>query len=305
MSYKIDGLPSKQAYKEETADFWEVQAIKKLGIPISNIEIIKIVGKGFDEINNDGIDSEEDFYDSSLDDVFIHINQRLVFSKNSYPFKVGRASLTLNKITTLNCYLYLFLLLATRLNMKTKKIQGGIDGALLFEHISANAAKNFFGDNAESIVFGTGVPGGFKNKVKDLIKRLNEGDGYRNSNTNPPTKNDDGIDVVVWKDFADKKIGKLIGFGQCKTGTSSWRNEIHKLKPSNFCNNWFSKNPVLEPIPIVFITDTMNEEFNFYSSQKGFLIFNRFRIMEYGLKGLSTDIKKEIRTWVKSAVSEI
>ncbi|MEL7221422.1 MAG: hypothetical protein AAGJ93_08900, partial [Bacteroidota bacterium] len=188
--------------------------------------------------------------------------------------------------------------------MNKDKVQGKVDGTELFEHICAHAIKNYVGNKAESFVFGTGEQGGFKSKVIDLIQKMGEGAGFANPNTNPPTKNDDGIDVVVWKEFSDNKPGKLIGFGQCKTGTT-WRDKIHKLKPGDFCTNWFKESPLLLPVPIVFLTDTLNEDFNFISDQRGFLVFNRFRIIEYSVDHLPEDILSDIKKWVNAAIERI
>ena len=43
MSYKFPGNPSAKAYIEETADFWEIQAIRNPGIYVSSIQISNII----------------------------------------------------------------------------------------------------------------------------------------------------------------------------------------------------------------------------------------------------------------------
>lgn len=302
MSYKIPDLPSAKAYKEETADFWEVQAICNPGMYISQTQISKIIAKELDEIIHEGIESEDDLLDDGLDDVFIELQRRIKFSSNKYPFKFQKFSMKFEEQTSIIKEVYLFLLFCTRFNMKTHKIQNNIDGTLLFEKICAHVAKNYFGEASQSFVFGTAEPGNFENKVKDLIEKIGEGKNFQNPNKNQPTKKDDSIDIVVWKDFSDKRIGKLIGFGQCKTGTTSWRDDIHRLKPSDFCGNWFSEQPVLNPIPLVFLCDTMNEDFNFYTAQLGYLVFNRFRILEYIDDNLDINLKTDISMWLNGAL---
>ena len=146
--------------------------------------------------------------------------------------------------------------------------------------------------------------GSFEAKTKDLIKKIGEGTAFKNPNNNPPTANDDAIDVVVYRDFSDERIGKIIGFCQCKTGTH-WRNEIRKLNPSEFCSRWLLTDPVLIPIPIVFICDTMNEEFSFYTAQQNYLVFNRFRILQFLEDDLPEDLLEEITNWVEGARAEI
>lgn len=305
MSYKINSIPSSKAYKEETADYWEVQAIKNQELPVSNLSILKLVSKEFDELDNNGLLSEEDLYDDTLVEVFDHIKDRKIFTNLNYPFTINRASIVFKGCQIESDYLYVFLLFATRFNMKTNRKHGGIDGADLFEEICVFVAKSYFGNNAEAIIFGTADKKGFEKKVNALIKKLGEGESFKNRNDNPPLKNDDSVDIVVWKNFADNKKGKLIGFGQCKTGTTSWRSDIHKLKPTDFCTKWFYQNPVFEPLPIVFLTDTMNDQYNFYSAQKGFLIFNRFRIMEYAKDAIPQEISRKVKVWVDNAMQVV
>lgn len=311
MAYKIPDLPSARAYKEETADFWEIQAIRNPGNYVSQTQISKAIAIGLDELNHDGLISEDDtLIDgdekiTGLEDVFIELQNRLEYTSKKYPFDFGKYSLKLNENEDLDQRVYLFLLLCTRLNMLTQKIQNGIDGTLLFEKLCAHVARNFFGTNSESLVFGTANPGNFEAKVKHLISKIGEGESFKNPNNNPPSKNDDSIDVVVWKDFSDKRIGKLIGFGQCKTGTSTWRDDKHKLKPSDFCNKWFLESPVYPPISLLFICDTLNENYNFYSDQQGFIIFNRFRILEYMSATIEDSLINDIQLWLSGALETL
>ncbi|MCB9136153.1 MAG: hypothetical protein H6636_12050 [Anaerolineales bacterium] len=304
MTYKFPSLPSKQAYKEEIADFWEIQALRNPGQYISSTQISRVIATGLDEIIHEGIESEDDDLDAILDDVFRELQSRSAFSQGKYPFSFKKYSLMLDEENNTIKQVYLFLLLCTRFNMTQSKMHNEIDGTLLFEELCADIILSYFGQSSKSYIFGTANPGNFENKVKDLIHKIGEGGGFKNPNNNFPTKNDDAVDIVVWKDFADKRIGKLIGFGQCKTGTS-WNDEIHKLKPRNFCDNWFRENPVIDPLPLVFICDTLNEDFNFHTSQRGFLIFNRFRILEHIGDGLRDEIQVKLKTWLDGAMNTI
>lgn len=305
MPYKFSKLPNSRSYKEETADFWEIQAICNPGIYVSQIQISKIIAKELDEIDHEGIESEDDLLDDRLDEVFSELQRRVEFTSDKYPFIFQKYSMKIDDDTSIVKEVYLFLLLCTRFNMTTQKEHNGIDGTLLFEKLCAHVAKKYFGDSSQSFVFGTAEPGNFEGKVKDLIKKVGEGRAFQNPNNNVPTKKDDSVDVVVWKEFSDKRIGKLIGFGQCKTGTTSWRDGIHKLSPIDFCGKWFNEQPILYPIPLVFICDTMNEDFNFYTSQKGYLVFNRFRILEYVNDSLDDQIKQDLSTWLEGALSKL
>lgn len=303
MSYKIPELPSPKAYIEEKADFWEIQAIINKGINISQTDISKILSIQSDETNNDGINSEDDTIEVALFETFNHLNSRIqTCGFNRYPFDLATSSIKFSDETlTPHMWVYLYLLFCTRLNMKKNKIFNNLDGTKIFEHLCAQVLKNYFGENSNSIVFGTAEEGNFIDKVNELIKQLGEGNHFKNTNKNPPTKNDDSLDIVGWKDFKDKDRNKLIGFGQCKTGTS-WQDYVNKLKSSDFCSNWFNDDPLFLPIDIFFIADTLNDEFNRNSIRRSKLFFNRFRIMEYLPEEIDNKTLKEIKDWVQGAL---
>lgn len=306
MAYKIPGLPSARAYKEETADFWEVQAIRNPEMPISQRNIVKDIARSLDEKSHEGIESEDDELDESFDAVLHELANRVRASNNKYPFEVSKYAIKLKSEECIHKDLYIFLLLSTRFNMANEKRQNGIDATLLFEEICAIAIKDYFGKNTQSFVFGTAVQGTFKDKVQDLIMKIGEGGRFRDlNNARSIPQKDDGVDVVAYKNFADKRIGKLIAFGQCKTGDSSWRDGKLKLVPSDFCRKWFSGDVVYDPLRLLFICDTMNEENNFFSDQYGFIVFNRFRIMEYIPDDIDLNIIVRVRQWLEGALQKI
>jgi hypothetical protein len=302
MSYKIPNLPSANSYIEELADFWEVQSLINPDSFIAELNISRALSKGLDEIRHEGIESEDDELDISLSEVYQELTERRKSCIGKYPFEFGKTSIRIKQEETIDKDVYTYLLLCTRLfmNKVENKVQNGIDGTLVFERLCSVVAQQYFGNNAHSYVFGTANEGNFQNKMKDLIYKIGEGNGFKNPNTNYPTKNDDGIDVVVWKDFSDRRIGKLIGFGQCKTGTS-WQDQIKKLNPDYFCENWMAEKPVFPPIPIVFLSDTLNYQKNFITDQRGKLVFNRFRIMEYLPENIDTRLISDIKTWLDGA----
>lgn len=300
MSYKIPEVPSPRAYIEELADFWEVLAIKDQ--PISQINVVKAIEMGSDEMLIDGVDSSEDESNMILDDALMEINTRSTYF-GSYPFDISDYSIRLNTSKPQACT-YIFLLLVTRLNMTQYKIQKNIDGTHLFEKLCAQVAKEYFGRSTESLVFGTSTTGSFEEKVNQLISRTGIGRRFANPNNNTPTAKDAGVDLIIWKEFSDREEGKLIGFAQCKTGTS-WRESYKQLTPVSFCENWLLESPIVTPISIIFISDTLNRAKNFKSDQRGFLFFNRFRIMEYLPESLPSGLQDEINEWTRNAIEVV
>ena len=306
MGYKIPNLPSAKAYLEEKADFWEIQALINTGQFYSQMSMIRAISKELDEIDHDGIESEDDKLDDNLSDVYFELTSRAKSLQSRYPFEFGKYSLRLNQDDSEFKSVYIFLLLCTRFSMNKaeNKVRNGVDATLLFEDLCAIVGMNYFGKNSKSLVFGTATEGNFESKIKNLIKSIGEGQAYKNPNNNYPTKNDDGIDVVVWRDFADMRISKLIGFGQCKTGTS-WQDEVKKLNPDHFCENWLYEKPIFPPLRMVFICDTLNIEKNFVTDQRGILMFNRFRIMEYLPEAIPQNILARIQTWLSGALPQV
>jgi hypothetical protein len=66
--------------------------------------------------------------------------------------------------------------------------------------------------------------------------------------------------------------------------------------------SWAAKGLILQR---TIVTDTMNEDYDDYTSQKGYLVFNRFRVLEYAKGNLAPDLNNQIRTWVNSALTKI
>ena len=152
-----------------------------------------------DELKAEGIEDEDDeFNGDRLDEVCNEINRREQACNGSYPFQLeerGRKlKLRLPKddwATTV----YFYLLFATRFYMAGKKgksgnVQGGIDGALLFEELSAKVAKCYWGERAKTLVFGTAKAGSFPDKITDLCLSIGEGKRFNSKNTSKPTEKD-------------------------------------------------------------------------------------------------------------------
>ena len=305
MAYKFPETPSSKAYIEDIADYWEIKVLQNPDLPFSTRDIQNDLSIELDEIDHDGIYSEDDVLFSDLESVMSEISRRIDSSKQKYPFRLKGTRLIFDKsCDEIAATIYIYLLLCTRFNMLRNKVQRQIDGTLLFEKLCAVIGKNYWGHNAESMIFGTSNAGNFQKKVTQCINFIGEGNGFVNRNNNEPTKNDDGVDIVLVKYFSDQRPSKLIGLGQCKTGTD-WQKTFNRSKIVDFCSNWFRDNPILDPIPIAFISDTLYHQFNDYSSSKGCLIFNRFRIMEYLPDEIDNELHDQIQSWVSGALEFI
>lgn len=303
------GIPSNTASVDELTDFLECECIKSTRGRISVLEIFSPILVGSDEIDIEGIEDDYDRLDSKVDEVFTEVDRRLVAANAKYPFRIQGKGIEIPERDTPIYFTYCYLLFCTRFNMKTDRMMAGIDGSLLFEKFSALVAKEYFGNRAEALVFGTAEQARFIEKVTELCRRLGEGVGFENKDRVPPNEiKDDRLDVVVWKSFADGNVSKLIGFGQCKTGTS-WRsdNSLTQLRPDAFCQKWFRRMPVHAPVKMFFVADTFNLDTWYRDTSDAGVVFDRFRLMDYlpNNAEFQNDVYTDLFSWTKAATERI
>ena len=196
--------------------------------------------------------------------------------------------------------IYKYLLLATRLDMNENRQHGGIDGTHLLEELASQAAREYFGSRAESIVFGTASSDGdFPRKVDDLCKRIQEGVRFHNRRGNRRNIRDGKLDVVAWNPFSDRLSGKLIGFGQCKTGTN-YRDTLTQLQPDTFCTNWLYSPPALSPTRMFFVAEALSRlDWDSVSSEAG-LLLDRCRIVDF-CDDINAGVLDKVKRWTEAA----
>ena len=156
------------------------------------------------------------------------------------------------------------------------------------------------------MVFGTarrnGVDevGAFPSAVSAMCTRLREGVDYFPHSGSAPERQDGNLDVVVWKHFSDGKLGKLIGFGQCKTGTH-WKNGLFEMMPSGFCHKWVRTLPIVEPVRLFFMTSRVRHTEWYDCSVDGGILFDRCRILDYAPK--MAHLRDRWLTWTRAAIA--
>lgn len=301
MTYKIPNTPVPSSTTCELADYLEFLCLLSSS-EYSIVNAMRQISYISDEVDDDPDD--EALYDNLLQ-ALSEIDRRKTACRERYPFDT-----TINGIVLRECddrfkLIYTFLLLSTRLNMIVNKVCEGIDGTALFEQLSSLVAGEYFGNRSKNKVFGTGVAGGFREKVQDLIKELGEGDDYNDPDNSTHDEKDGGIDIVVWKSFADKYKGKLIGLGQCKTGTN-WRYEVGRLDPETFCSSYFKRQPVSKPIGMYFVTEIFRNNLEALSRRAG-ILFDRCRIMDYlpDAESIPHDLLEKLETWVNGSMLKV
>lgn len=292
----------------EIADFTELQCLRTKDGNVSTLDISRKMQREIDG-------SDDDSVALPIEDAFNECAARARdcgVEDGRYPYEVlahgtllqlrSPISLGTNERSAL---LYIFLLLATRMNMKTQRLQGGEDATSLFEHVCAEVADRYWGgpnSAIKSMVFGTGgrnAKGSFKSKIATLCSELNEGHGFQAAPNSTVSAQDGKLDLVVWRKFTDDRPGQLIGFGQCKTG-EHWQRDLTQLSPTGFCQKWMIKVPAVSPVGLYFVTDRADT--NFYDHcVDGGLLFDRCRVVEYA-NDLSKALLTRLGKWVKAAM---
>ena len=210
--------------------------------------------------------------------------------------------------------LYLFLLWLTRIS-GSASISGNNSpdpaARKLFERLCCEVASNYWGrgiagETPPFIHFG--APGNFRAKIENLAQQLGEGGGLREEALKSGrTPQDDGVDIVVYRPFADGRVGQLIGLGQCKSGRGYGRNDLAELQPGAFFQTWFRgrvSRTATESVRLFFLSDRIaNDEVMFQHSNRAGILFDRCRIMEYAGE-MDSDLKREIAKWILARLGE-
>ena len=310
--FKYPGVPTVRAYAHELADFAELMAWRDGRV--STTDLSRVIGRNEESDYSDGV-PEEDEADRDAEDAYVEMETRdhACGMDASYPFSIddrGNTFVRPSKKLSSRQLVYLYLLLATRLNMRDNRVHAEIDGARLFEKLCAGVARSYLGQRAESIVFGaTSGSGGFPARIARLCHQLGEGGGVKDGVS--PRVRDGKLDVVAWKPFADSWQGKLIIFGQCKTGTD-YRDMLMQLQPEAFCKKLLRELPSVMPVRAFFVSEALSRsgassQRQWYdSSVDAGLLFDRCRIVDF-CDGVAEDVLEEVRTWTEAAaaVSEL
>lgn len=262
--YSLGNIPSTRDHLSDIADFIEIKCFTSVSNSCSLEEVRRIMSIESDEQNFEGINDDDDTLYTRLGEVFNELKRRKDECANHYPFTVSDFLIELNpdcpdKIKDS----YLYLLLATRANMRDDRLYGNHkDAALLFEQLSELVIKSYFGSQAKTFLFGTSAGSNFQEKVENLLYALKTNERFRQPIGSNGRQKDGKLDLVVWIPFSDERDSMFIGFGQCKTGTS-WDDKLSELQPSVFLDCYTSYKPIHAPSRIFFYC-----RFNLYCTRK-------------------------------------
>ena len=301
--FKWPGIPSPRADIHELADFAELVCWRDGSASVTNLSR-SIDRTDENDYSFDGVPEDEDT-PKDIGEAFNEISTRSNACRNGYPFVVdsaGNAIRIVQDAWDSKRIIYQYLLLATRLDMSKNRSHSGIDGTQLFEELSAETSREYFGSRAKSIVFGTASgTADFPSKINNLCNKLEEGGGFENRSGRPWRQKDGTLDVVAWKPFTDRRDGKLIAFGQCKTGTHG-KEDFTTLQPDAFCSKWLKSQPALIPIRMFFISEALHEVSWRNDAVDAGLMFDRCRIMDFSDE-ISQPLLAKIAKWTTAAAN--
>lgn len=297
--YKLGNIPSIKDDISEIADFIEIKCLfSEEGV--FSIESAKsALSVESDELYFEGIDDDDDRTYNRLMEVFAELKQRKKDCNDLYPFIIDNDLISFNKECNEQIKeIYKYLLFATRANMRDYRLFGeGKDATLIFEVLSQYICESYFGSQSVSMVFGTAAGMTFKDKVKELIIKLNYKSEVREPVGSNGKRKDGKLDVIVWNPFKDKRDSMLIGMAQCKTGTH-WDETLTQLQPSSFFRNYMYYSPITDPVRLFFITESVaiNEQWEERARNAG-ILFDRQRIMSLLPQDIDNHLLKDIAEW--------
>ena len=218
---------------------------------------------------------------------------------DTYPFDITQQGLQLRERRS---PAYLFQLLVSLGSIDAH--HDGTTVSKMFEELSAAAAGRYLGDAKTAVVFGSprrNLPKGFRDAVAALVKLLREGKACADRKGLYQSK-DDGLDVVAWREFPDRKASKLILFGQCAVG-QHWKKKTHELHPSNWCKRNFAEPIAVDPIPAFFVPMALSEK-DANDAGVNQILLDRCRISALCSGTLDDRLDERLWEWIEASLQE-
>jgi hypothetical protein len=135
---------------------------------------------------------------------------------SAYPFLVNEMAVLRRATPLASCYASLLFLTPGSVARQTVRQADTAEMGDVLEEISEVALANLWGSGGSALRFGYpskhGRPEAFDQAVPWLAQKIGvePGRGYR-----PPRRKDGGVDVVAWRQFADRRPGFPIALAQC------------------------------------------------------------------------------------------
>ena len=292
----------------EHADWVEISTLFRADHSVSREDLTRAINQAQKIRDTEARKIAEDAF-KELDDRISSCGVNHLSGKSFYPYSLNSDKTVLSLDLASASHersLYLFLLTVTRGDMSSRARRfADLDPTALFEKLCASVLLNFWGGKAhfaDGIVFGTArgknanqTEKKFPANVTALCHQLGEGFGWKKT-ARSPKAGDGGLDLVVWRKFADKRKGALVGFGQCKTGFH-WRSHLGKLKPRAFSGKYFTDQLIIEPQELYLVPCRITASRWDDDTRDGGLLLDRCRIVQYS-STIDGEIVKSCKKWM-------
>ena len=220
-----------------------------------------------DEANGELLESEilEEGRGLFTQQVLEEIEYRIAVLGSDYPFELDSYGSQWRILPTPRCAAgkqvaahccYLFCLLASALRdncvhgARGAHLKGRMER--LFQDVAVDAAAAIMNGNAVSFGWPRPEGTGFRPALADACQQLGLGEPLQDSPAwSRGQEKDAGIDVIAWREFRDRRPGKLVLLGQVASGRN-WPSKSVKNDTDRFFA-WFSKSPTEHFIPSIFI----------------------------------------------------
>lgn len=299
--------PAASDEPDDHADFLELKALDPDEDGAAIRELIRDLRIGGSSDGLEGYDAgaeidqaDDDLYEGIAEAAFAEIDQRRrSCGEVSYPFEIANS--VISPSTQATGQVYLFMALLSHFGVGAGP--AGSRPTKMFEDICASAARGYLGDGAKALVFGFPrrvLPPGFGPALDAMCGNMGEGLGHKASPVSADQK-DAKLDIVAWKDFADRRAGKLILFGQCAAG-NDWYDKITELpEPGKWCEAWLLEVPLVNPMRLFFVPHRVRQKAWANTNRFGGVLFDRCRIAQYAL-GVPEDVVTECQTWSEHVI---
>ena len=233
---------------------------------------------------------QNDYLEHLPQNVMDEIQERQRILAASYPFDCDGYRVRVRAVNV-NSFTYLFCLALSLLP------SGSIENeqrSRQFETIAMKAAAGFFG----GVPLRIGAP--WRNEqtpeyhvLLDRVVALIPELGKRMRDT-APDGGDGGWDVLVVKDFKDKKIPRLIVLGNCATGLTNWKRKGKETEP-DYIWTFFAHTPRSVVITFFAAPHIMDDDTRLRKISSSNMTFDRFRICEH-----APESPDDVADWLES-----
>jgi len=251
------------------------------------------------ELNRLGVEGA----DSICSEAMTELEMRISAAGQGYPFTFSGTLLELRG--KWQSYTpYVFCLLLSFCDDAQRKVTN-VQHEVLFEKLCCIAAKEYIGGDVRRFGHprdGVEMPAGFVEALKGLCREVCEWSCSHVGRTH--SAKDGGLDLVAWKPFPDRRIGKLILFGHCASG-ANWQDKIGELDPNAFCTQWLGgdRSPIVKSffIPHLLRVDDFEKH-----ALRAHLFFDRCRIAYLvGNAELPKDTGRDTVRWCENLLKRI